>query len=443
MLPVIDLTVASYAMAMIVVYYAGLFCVGLRRRPRLAAGGFAPGVVFLVPARDEAAVLEATIERLLAQDYAGPIRALIVDDGSQDATATVASRATRSDRRVRVLRRDESVAGTGKSAVLNEGYAYIGRALVTNDPWLGDAAGPDLCICVVDADGHLSNDATRHAVELLADPSVAAVQVAVHIRNAQASFLARLQDLEFVGFSYMVQVARDAFGSVGLGGNGQYSRFSALASLGDAPWRAGSLTEDLDLGLRLQLAGWRLRFCPAASVAQEGLTRLRPLLRQRTRWTQGHYQCWRYLPRLVTQRGLALRQRLDTLAYLLFVALVVLVATTQVIDLLGALQVVVPTDSFLSFLGDGIAFRTVELVISWLPVLLVLITYQRAAHQPLRCWEVPAFAAYFAVYVYTWAVATTRAWCRLALGRGAWTKTPRLAADTPFVSDIQPGTGTP
>ncbi|NGO69459.1 glycosyltransferase [Streptomyces boncukensis] len=52
-------------------------------------GGWPP-VTVVVPARDEAEVLPDSLPTLLAQDYPGPARVLLVDDGSTDGTAEVA-----------------------------------------------------------------------------------------------------------------------------------------------------------------------------------------------------------------------------------------------------------------------------------------------------------------------------------------------------------------
>lgn len=51
----------------------------------------APAVLAIVPARDEAALIEASVASLLAQDYAGRLDVLVVDDGSADDTARLAS----------------------------------------------------------------------------------------------------------------------------------------------------------------------------------------------------------------------------------------------------------------------------------------------------------------------------------------------------------------
>jgi hopene-associated glycosyltransferase HpnB len=49
-----------------------------------------PSVAIVVPARDEAAVLPLTLPTLLAQDYPGRVRILLVDDGSSDGTGALA-----------------------------------------------------------------------------------------------------------------------------------------------------------------------------------------------------------------------------------------------------------------------------------------------------------------------------------------------------------------
>ncbi len=50
-----------------------------------------PSVVALVPARDEADVIERTLGSLLEQDYPGPFRIVLVDDESADGTGVAGS----------------------------------------------------------------------------------------------------------------------------------------------------------------------------------------------------------------------------------------------------------------------------------------------------------------------------------------------------------------
>ena len=50
-----------------------------------------------------------------------------------------------------------------------------------------------------------------------------------------------------------------------------------------------------------QALGWHIRFCRTTSVTQQGVRTVRAWLRQRTRWAQGHYQCWDHIPKLLTR----------------------------------------------------------------------------------------------------------------------------------------------
>ena len=62
-----------------------------------------PPVAVLVPARNEAETLPRTLPALLAQDYPGPWRVVLVDDRSGDGTAAAALRAGAGDGRLEVL----------------------------------------------------------------------------------------------------------------------------------------------------------------------------------------------------------------------------------------------------------------------------------------------------------------------------------------------------
>ncbi|MFB6550495.1 glycosyltransferase [Streptomyces sp. NPDC056405] len=60
------------------------------RLPALEEPGAWPSVCVVVPARDEAAVLPASLPSLLAQDYPGRAEVFLIDDGSTDGTGELA-----------------------------------------------------------------------------------------------------------------------------------------------------------------------------------------------------------------------------------------------------------------------------------------------------------------------------------------------------------------
>lgn len=73
------------------------------REQRSVAAGAWPTVDVVVPARNEASTLPATLASLLAQDYPGTFTLWIVDDRSEDGTADVVRTVGKRDQRVRLV----------------------------------------------------------------------------------------------------------------------------------------------------------------------------------------------------------------------------------------------------------------------------------------------------------------------------------------------------
>ena len=264
--------------------------------------------VFLMPCLNEEAVIANSLKRLLAMP-GGDFIVLVIDDGSDDGTAdVVAGMAEEAGGRVRLLRRRPPQAQQGKGEALNAGFRYL------LDAEHLDGRDPDrVIVVVVDADGRMDPDSVQAVAPIFADPEVGAVQIGVRINNRVTSTLARMQDMEFVIYTEVFQRGRRHLGSVGLGGNGQFMRLSAMLSLGSSPW-SRSLTDDLDLGIRMIAAGWRNEYCSAVAVHQQGVVELRRLIRQRSRWFQGHLQSWRLIPLVL--RKAPRRARADLIYHL-------------------------------------------------------------------------------------------------------------------------------
>ncbi|MEI9965451.1 MAG: glycosyltransferase [Caulobacteraceae bacterium] len=79
-------------------------------------------MIAVVPARDEADVIGRAVGSLLAQDYPGPFRVILVDDQSSDGTADIARRAVGAEDRLQVIEGKPLPAGwTGKLWALAQG----------------------------------------------------------------------------------------------------------------------------------------------------------------------------------------------------------------------------------------------------------------------------------------------------------------------------------
>jgi len=420
----VDVTWLGYFMALVSLYYVALFLLSTRLAARHdPSRGPSPPFVLIVPAHNEEVVIGGTLESLLQLDY-DRYAVLVVNDGSTDDTGARA-RAFEETGRVRVVDRPAHLAGRGKGAVLNDGYRELLHMLERDDPLLRGFDPDAVVVGVIDADGHLEPKALREVTRHLAEPDVGGVQMGVVIGNARAGLIPRCQDLEFTGFSQLAQAARDRMGSVGLGGNGQFTRLAALRSLRRAPW-TDCLTEDLDLGLHLRRLGWEIRFCRTTSVTQQGVRTVPAWLRQRTRWAQGHYQCWDHIPKLLTAGRVPVVARFDLTLYLLFVTFVMFVAANLLVAVAGAFGWVTITNDFLSFIPAGPPRNVTMELIGLLPVVMLLTRYQQHSPHRLRWWELPAYGAAFGLYVYMWTAASLVAWMRLVGGHVAWSKTQRV-----------------
>ncbi|WP_166354388.1 glycosyltransferase [Phytoactinopolyspora limicola] len=262
-------------------------------------------VYFLVPCLNEAEVIGGTVAGLIGNPNATVV---VVDDGSDDATSDVAL--SHGIGEVQVVRRNLPDARKGKGEALNAGLARI-RELVS----YREQDENRVIVCVMDADGRLSDKALSYVLPLFDEDDVGGVQLAVRIRNRH-NFLTRFQDFQFWSMSAVTQFGRERTGTVSLGGNGQFTRLVALNQVGEKPW-SNSLTEDLDLAVTLALRGWRLSTTPFASVDQQGVDKLGLLIKQRTRWYQGHMLTARRLPEIWRSRKLSHGSALEMSAYIM------------------------------------------------------------------------------------------------------------------------------
>ena len=402
----------ALALAVISISYF-LVMLRLHARPRTPAQDATsarPFHVLVVPCLNEERVLRTTLDSLMRLP-ADRCHVLVVDDGSEDDTVAIAR--SYPPARVSVLRRQLPEARRGKGDALNAAFRHITRR------WADDPA--ELVVGVVDADGRLEPDALEAVDRELADPTVGAVQVGVRILN-RPGLVGRFQDLEFASFSAIVQTARHHIGSVGLGGNGQFTRAAALASVSDTPWSA-CLTEDLDLGISLVLRGWRIAFTSRTWVSQQGLASVPALVRQRTRWVHGHFQCWRRIP-AIFMSDLPNRTVFDLLYYLF----------TPALMLLASILYTVPAATMLVLLALGRGIPTDAAAAAWLAgwylmsfgMSLALCELYRRQVRDVSVARALLLAHGSAVYNLIWYVAGWKALLRIARGRHGWVKTSRL-----------------
>jgi cellulose synthase/poly-beta-1,6-N-acetylglucosamine synthase-like glycosyltransferase len=407
-------------------YTVALFVMSRRRRPYLGRPSEPLWFVFLVPCLNEELVISQSLDRLLALPNPN-FAVLVIDDGSEDRTAEIVR--SYDDPRVLLLQRVAPNARQGKGEALNAAFRHLRDSGV-----LADRASRDVIVAVLDADGRLDHNALFEVAPYFNDPQTGAVQIGVRMYNAGESVLARMQDFEFVTFTEIFQRARQQLGSVGLGGNGQFARLAALESLGDAPW-TDCLTEDLDLGVRLLVGGWHNSYCPTTKVEQQAVTSARRLVRQRSRWFQGHLQCWKRIP-LVLRSSLPARAALDLLQHLLSPALV-LAMTVPILTFLGGLTVATATHP--GGVAHGLFAHGGLLLAVWYLLTFGLAPFYGFSYwlrdRPTSLVRAIALAHLYTLYSYLWFPAGWAAVWRIATRRRGWAKTTRTVDATPAAVD--------
>jgi GT2 family glycosyltransferase len=266
----------------------------------------------VVPAHDEEQGIAATIASLRALDYPEDrYRILVVADNCADATARVAAGAG-----ALVLERRDP-RRRGKGYALAHAFARIEADAVAD------------AVVVIDADTTVS-PRLLHAFAARFAAGAGAVQASYGVRDPEASWRARLMVLALAIFHGLRSLGRERLGlSTGLRGNGMGFTRDVLRRV---PSDAFSIVEDVEYGIKLAEAGYRIVYVPEAVVLGDMAPRGPAAATQRRRWEGGRAAIARaHAPRLIRE-GLARRDaiRLDLAMDLLVPPLSSLALTTVV-----------------------------------------------------------------------------------------------------------------
>lgn len=417
-----DITpISLFFLAFASVYLVALAYLGLveRRRQRDEAESTSHMFSLVVPAHDEQNVIDDCISALLALDYPpDQFETIIVDDGSSDLTAArVRAKLERHSGRIAMLQIPREQGARGKANALNHAF----QVLRETSRFRGH---PSWIVGVFDADGQPDRDMLKKASFQFLSPGVGGVQSSVRIRNRDRSWLTRMQDIEFAGFSRVTQIIRTRItNSAALGGNGQFVRASAIEQIAiDAAngvyWDPDALTEDLELSTRLVLRNWDLHHLNTSFVWQEGVETTRALMRQRTRWAWGSLQVFfEFVLGLKVLRApnVRLRKRLDLLFNLSIFLVSPLIFATWILTVLAFIGLATVLSSLPTVMMIFLSF-------AYLPV----VGYGLATLGEYRRLRLPLDLIGFAIYTYHWVPCLYAGLWHLAARHGpTWWKTLR------------------
>jgi cellulose synthase/poly-beta-1,6-N-acetylglucosamine synthase-like glycosyltransferase len=275
-------------------YGANLIYLSVRaaRLPRLAEPaplrGDEPRVAVQIPIYNERYVAKRVIDAVARLDWPRDrLEVQVLDDSDDETVAIVAGRVA--------YWRAQGISISHLRRAARAGYKAGALAA-------GLAATDAELIAIFDADFLPSPDFLRRSAGSLADARVGFVQARWSHLNRDYSIFTRLQSY-MVDFHFWVeQSVRPSAGFLtNFTGTAGLWRRAAIVEAGG--WSADTLTEDLDLSYRAQLAGWRAVFLEGLTVAQELPVAVNAYRGQQSRWATGSFQtAMKLLPSLLRSR---------------------------------------------------------------------------------------------------------------------------------------------
>ena len=224
----------------------------------------------IVPAHNESAVIGRTISSLKRIDWPVHLfRILVCADNCTDDTAQQAREAGAT-----VLERTDPLR-RGKGYALDHTFAA------------SLSAGFADAVVVVDADTEVSTNLLDAVAARLENGALAA-QVHYGVLNPMASWRTRLFTIATGAVHILRSRARERLGlSCGIRGTGWCVTNQVLQHV---PYRAYSLTEDVEYGIDLGLAGITVAYVDEADANPEMVSGEKAARTQRQRWEHGRFQ---------------------------------------------------------------------------------------------------------------------------------------------------------
>lgn len=249
----------------------------LDHRPRRHPLAYYPAVSILVAAYNEQDSIADTLHSIAAQAYPGPLQVIVIDDGSSDATATIAQSLLAQYPWLELMALESN---GGKANALNQGLARARHALVVT----------------IDADCYLYRHALTSLVERYVQdpPNTRAVAGKVLVRNSRDNWLTRAQEWDYFHGIAAVKRMQSLYQGT-LVAQGAFSIYDrdTLIAVGGWPSCVG---EDIVLTWAILKAGWRVGHCEDACMFTTVPTTLRQFVRQRQRWGRGMMEAFRQHP---------------------------------------------------------------------------------------------------------------------------------------------------
>jgi len=247
--------------------FIGILAV-LQRSTRKQPSYYCPSVAVILPAYNEAKVINQTIVSLLASDHPERFEIIVIDDGSTDGTLEKVRSTFSEEPRVQIYTKENG----GKASALNEGISHTSAEVIV----------------ALDADTVFTRDTISQLVQHFSDPKVGAVAGNAKVGN-RSNLLTRWQALEYITSQNLDRRAFEFLNCITVvpGAVGAWRRNLVIEAGGFSDI---TLAEDADLTLAIRKLGYIIRYEESAVALTEAPDTVRAFLRQRYRWMYGTMQ---------------------------------------------------------------------------------------------------------------------------------------------------------
>lgn len=182
-------------------------------------------------------------------------------------------------------------------------------------------------MAIFDADFLPRPDFLKRTIPYFNDKRVGVVQTRWEHINEDYSIITRLQALQ-LNVHFTVEQRGRMAGGLLLQFNGTAGVWRRQAIEEAGGWEADTLTEDLDLSIRAQLKGWKIRFLEEVASPAELPVEMNSLKSQQFRWMKGGAETARKMLPAVWRSNLGLWKKIQATAHLLASTVFVFVLLT-------------------------------------------------------------------------------------------------------------------
>jgi cellulose synthase/poly-beta-1,6-N-acetylglucosamine synthase-like glycosyltransferase len=267
---------------------------GAMKKPENKPSQDFPTATIVIPCFNEEESIFGTVESLLALDYPkDKLKIMIIDDGSTDNSWNLMQK-YQGHPMIELYKKENG----GKHTALNFAISK---------------STSDIIGCL-DADSFVSPNALKDIVAYFCDPKTMAVTPAIKIYNPD-NILRHVQKVEYDWGIFLRKMLSFVDALYVTPGPFSFFRKEVFKNLG--PYRKAHNTEDMEMAMRLQTNGYKIKNCHTAVVYTIAPHKFSKLFTQRLRWTYG------FLKNVIDYRDLFFNSKQGNLGFFVLPVMII------------------------------------------------------------------------------------------------------------------------